>query len=397
MTNQSRSLKVLIALFLLAMTVMGAFAFPSDALGGASRPPSNLQAFTVAGQTRQCSEYADETGSFVGATTILSKNNPALVNVYYVKADGGWTFYNEYSIPEGSNRLQFTGSNRQYAYEIYYCPKTTTVCNAGDYRAVTQKSFQACNNGQWGAETQCSLKTYFDPSTKSCKVFNTCQEQWNCGQWGQCTTDGKQYRTCTDVNSCATAKDMPATAQFCTPAPSTGTTKPQIGKNIELVGQPKLDAYTGATGTVRTVTQRLKVTTAGSYWIEAGLEPLRSFNIASSIEKNTCNPLESWYANQQIPLNPGEQNVTLKVTPAADGEYVLHTAIVTGCAGEVVQQVNAADHLIVGNPDNGASIVSFDSVIGELKGTGALLLIISIGLIIVAVGIYYGTKKRRRR
>ena len=89
------------------------------------------------------------------------------------------------------------------------------------------------------------------------------------------------------------------------------------------------------------------------------------------------------------------QDVTLKVTPKADGEYVLHSAIVTGCAGEVVQQINAADHLIIGNPDNGAAIWSPASLFSKITGSGVLLLIIGIVVLLVAVGYYYKTILRR--
>lgn len=43
-----------------------------------------------------------------------------------------------------------------------------------------------------------------------------CVENWNCGNWSECTEQGTQTRTCTDTNSCGTDKNKPSTNQSCT-------------------------------------------------------------------------------------------------------------------------------------------------------------------------------------
>lgn len=42
----------------------------------------------------------------------------------------------------------------------------------------------------------------------------TCTPSWNCDSWSSCT-NGKQSRTCTDVNNCGTYSGKPATSQIC--------------------------------------------------------------------------------------------------------------------------------------------------------------------------------------
>jgi hypothetical protein len=43
-----------------------------------------------------------------------------------------------------------------------------------------------------------------------------CTEDWSCIEWGACSQEGIQTRTCTDANACGTASDKPAESQTCT-------------------------------------------------------------------------------------------------------------------------------------------------------------------------------------
>jgi hypothetical protein len=379
--------KVLL-LFMVLFTIGGALAFPSSILGSvASSPPDSL---TVAGQSRSCSEYADETGTFVGAKTISSSKLPALVNVYYVTSSGGWKYYGEFTAPVTINQGSF-----KMAYEVYYCPTQTATCGNGQVRAVTETSFQTCSSGQWGSIQTCPGLHYFSPQDAKCVPFE-CKEQWSCGQYGQCTASGSQYRSCTDSNRCGTYKDMPKTSQACSPTLSQGVSPSSSGGTsvtnafgLKLIGQPRLDAYTTSTATARTVTQDFDVITPGQYWVEVGIEQLRGYDITASVTQNTCTPDEPWYANQLVTFNTaGKTSVTFTVTPGGDGEYVLHSAIVTGCGGEVIQQVNAADHLFVGDSNSGKT-----SLYGWLKAH-VLLVSMSLAALLLVAGVILWARRR---
>lgn len=371
--KSTTSTKFLSIALLFLLMLGGTLAFPHSLLGNAGNIPDD-KPLTIAGQVRQCSQYPDETGTFIGAKTITSKTNPALVNIYYVTSTGGWTYYNEFEAP-----VSFSGANRQYAYEIYYCPTQTATCNNGQVRAITETTYQVCSNGAWGVKQQCPALSYFSPQDARCiSTQTTCKEQWTCGAFGQCSASSVQSRTCEDLNRCGTFKDMPKSQQSCIPTLSSGTTTSTIKGSLELIGQPKLNKYEGVKAEeALTVTQTFKVITPGQYWIEAGVEQLRGFSIID-VEQNTCNPEETWYANELVKFDTaGTFTKTFTVTPKANGEYVLHTAIVTGCGGEVVQQTNAADHLFVGSS---ASETNRDLLGGD-SNKGLILLIISIVLI----------------
>jgi uncharacterized Zn-binding protein involved in type VI secretion len=44
-----------------------------------------------------------------------------------------------------------------------------------------------------------------------------CVPNWQCTSWSECGSDGKQTRTCSDLNNCGTISGKPAETQSCTP------------------------------------------------------------------------------------------------------------------------------------------------------------------------------------
>jgi hypothetical protein len=48
-----------------------------------------------------------------------------------------------------------------------------------------------------------------------------CVEDWYCGNWSDCNTDGYQTRNCTDLNNCGTTNNKPNTTKTCTYQPPT--------------------------------------------------------------------------------------------------------------------------------------------------------------------------------
>lgn len=45
---------------------------------------------------------------------------------------------------------------------------------------------------------------------------NACVSEWSCSEYGECQPDGRQYRTCSDLNSCNPANNTKTTSQNCT-------------------------------------------------------------------------------------------------------------------------------------------------------------------------------------
>jgi len=62
-----------------------------------------------------------------------------------------------------------------------------------------------------------------------------CQERWICTDWSECV-DGKQTRTCEDVNKCGTDNDIPLMVQPCS------------SKEIEKIETPETTESIGPTG-----------------------------------------------------------------------------------------------------------------------------------------------------
>jgi len=48
-----------------------------------------------------------------------------------------------------------------------------------------------------------------------CAIVSDCIEMWNCGIWNECTDQGVQTRSCTDVNNCGTIQTKPSSTRSC--------------------------------------------------------------------------------------------------------------------------------------------------------------------------------------
>jgi len=55
-----------------------------------------------------------------------------------------------------------------------------------------------------------------------------CVEKWMCGSWKDCTTEGKQIRSCVDIGRCSTTTNKPITEQSCVYEEVAREEKPQI-------------------------------------------------------------------------------------------------------------------------------------------------------------------------
>jgi hypothetical protein len=86
-----------------------------------------------------------------------------------------------------------------------------------DMKIGEEKKFDLDNDGFY--DIKIKLNNIIDgiPDLYIQKIHeSTCVENWNCGGWSDCTEQGKQSRTCTDINSCGTSKNKPSTTQSCT-------------------------------------------------------------------------------------------------------------------------------------------------------------------------------------
>lgn len=103
-----------------------------------------------------------------------------------------------------------------YGSSCTYCSKTCKIMTVkggycGDGILTTPQ--EECDDGNIVSGDGCDA---------TCKV--ECQENWECGAWGECQTTVNQdgtymssvkYRTCTDLNSCGTTENKPYEGMGC--------------------------------------------------------------------------------------------------------------------------------------------------------------------------------------
>lgn len=85
-----------------------------------------------------------------------------------------------------------------------------------DLRIGEEKKFDLDNDGFYDIKIKLNNIVDGIPDLYIKKIHeSTCVENWNCGSWSECTEQGTQTKTCTDVNSCGTNKNKPSTTQSC--------------------------------------------------------------------------------------------------------------------------------------------------------------------------------------
>lgn len=62
----------------------------------------------------------------------------------------------------------------------------------------------------------------------------TCVPDWECSGWSECSSAGKQTRTCMDANSCGVVTGKPAESQSCTPEILEVTSGSYSGNGLEF-------------------------------------------------------------------------------------------------------------------------------------------------------------------
>lgn len=102
-----------------------------------------------------------------------------------------------------------------------------TPLYGSNYKA--ELSFTPNAIGTWTATTKYLLG---DPASSFCVSYTTsteesqnsvkvvedqCSPDWDCNDWGSCSSSGTQTRTCEDQNDCGTNDGKPSTSRSCTP------------------------------------------------------------------------------------------------------------------------------------------------------------------------------------
>jgi len=86
-----------------------------------------------------------------------------------------------------------------------------------DIKIGETKKFDLDNDGYYDIQVKLNGIEDGVPEIYVKKIHeSTCTENWDCENWGSCSEQGSQTRTCTDLNSCGTTKNKPATTQSCT-------------------------------------------------------------------------------------------------------------------------------------------------------------------------------------
>jgi len=98
---------------------------------------------------------------------------------------------------------------------------TTIICGnniqeAGEDCDGIDLGGETCNSlGYKSGTLTCTASCTFNRTRCVSGGSNGCTEDWKCSSWSKCI-DGKQTRTCYDVNNCGTNRNKPETARTCT-------------------------------------------------------------------------------------------------------------------------------------------------------------------------------------
>ncbi len=118
--------------------------------------------------------------------------------------------------------------------KIYYQSGSLTV--ADDCNSASGDLFLRFTPDSPRDGSECSLTSNFNIVKKDnlgCTLI--CEEDWQCGEWSECSPEGKQMRTCSDVNSCRTEESKPAEEQECVYVAPEPEPAPETGPNYGLI------------------------------------------------------------------------------------------------------------------------------------------------------------------
>ena len=84
-------------------------------------------------------------------------------------------------------------------------------CGAWGECSSEGEQSRSCSDGN-----ACGTELAKPSTTQSCTYVEPCTEDWSCGAWGECSSEGEQSRSCSDGNACGTELAKPFTTQSCT-------------------------------------------------------------------------------------------------------------------------------------------------------------------------------------
>lgn len=85
--------------------------------------------------------------------------------------------------------------------------------------------------------------------SSSSSTTTTCTENWTCGEWGECDSDGVQSRICTDSNACGTILTRPDTIKSCVEQLNAPAEENEDETNEEEISSSITGAVIGNLGT----------------------------------------------------------------------------------------------------------------------------------------------------
>jgi hypothetical protein len=138
--------------------------------------------------------------------------------------------YSYYFMCEDSSNNRDGNYHLQFSVSSMYCGDGS--CNNGETCSTCSADCGSCGGSGGGGggsrrivnNTLQNTTNISQPVSPSQQLVG-CAENWNCGDWTECTTEGIKVRACNDANSCGTAISKPSEIQSCT--------KPTCSDNIQ--------------------------------------------------------------------------------------------------------------------------------------------------------------------
>lgn len=158
------------------------------------------------------------------------------------------------------------------------------------------------------------------------------------------------------------------------------------------------------------ITATFKAAEVGTYLLEGAIQKVGALAVVS-IETNECNPHDLHFSNKAVYLDIGTHNIEFFVQPVeGTGKYQASVTYVTGCGGDVIQKVTAAQEITVTSGERIISSCTWDFTEIEFIDNGFcwlesqynnLLIKMSnvwlyVIVMVVLVGVYFIFKKDKK-
>ncbi len=313
---------------ILLFSSIGLALQPGEQTGESPIPKSFLftlsrlfQSYSIYGEQRQCDTRYDDHPPTYGVVTSVNDGQvvtcPGLLNIYNQDSSGDYVVIDEIGrdtfpatwtvwVPYGWTRV----------WECYNCPYAP--CES-DSDCVGNSFGNTCNRN-YGNEpfgTNVPIGNCYEED---------CVEDWECGSWTSCV-NGWQTKECIDRNECGTADNKPTEGRSCVQ-----------DLDIDLISYSIEDT---TPSDYLIIKAKYRANAAGTYLLEAFVEPITLFSILFGISKisiNRCD-IESGdiedprYKNDRIYFSAGEtREIDFEfITTFPEGKYKAYLDVLPDC------------------------------------------------------------------